>query len=114
MNSYALLERKCDGCADGRLYTVRFYNEPMSVTACYRTLPQYVGACTAHIRGNNCHITAMSMHEGGFERHHQLDLLLRLLENEPELVTATFERHKAAGEVRRTVNIIDRIRFLTR
>jgi hypothetical protein len=54
------------------------------------------------------------MHEGGFERHHQLDLLLRLLENEPELVTATFERHKAAGEVRRTVNIIDRIRFLTR
>lgn len=114
MNSYTLLEKKCSGCVDGRLYTARFYNEPMSVTACYRTLPQYAGACTIHIIGDNCHITAMSMHEGEFERHHQLDLFLRLIENEPQLVTATFERHKAAGEVRRTVNIIDRIRFLTR
>lgn len=115
MKTYSLLEKKCAGCAEGAHYTARFYNEAVDKNTCYRQLPPYAGACLISVSGIRCHITAMSMHDGEFEDKHQLDLFLRLLEEEPQLVTASYERHKPYGvEVKRTIDIVKRILFLTR
>jgi hypothetical protein len=105
------------------MYSARFYSEPVDIHTPFRMLPRYVGSCAVRILGNNAHLTRLVFMgaEGAgvkvghrFENHHHLDLCLRLLEAEPQLETATFERHKGAVEVSRTVRLLDRVRFLTR
>ena len=105
------------------MYSARFYSEPVDVHTPFQLLPRYVGSCAVRILNGNAHLTRMVFMEAEFEgkrfgyrfeNHHHLDLCLRLLEVDPALETATFERHKAAGEIPRTVRIVDRIQFLTR
>jgi hypothetical protein len=105
------------------MYSARFYSNPVEYSTPFNLLPSYVGSCALRILDKNVHITRMVLMEAElngvkvgfrFEKHHQLDLWLRLLEAEPYLETASWERHKAQSEVQRTVRIIDRIKFLTR
>ena len=109
------------------MYSARFYPNPVECNTPFNLLPRYVGSCALRILDKNVHITRMVFMEAElngvkigfrFEKHHQLDLWLRLIEAEPYLETASWERHKEiAGiqsEVLRTVHIIDRIKFLTR
>lgn len=105
------------------MYSARFYHQPVDTSIPFRLLPRYVGSCALRVLDKNVHITRMVFMEAEvngvkvgfrFEKYHQLDLLLRLLEAEPRLETASWERHKADQEVCRTVNIVERIRFLTR
>lgn len=97
------------------MYSARFYGEPVESTLPFNVLPIYDGSCAMRLIGGNCHITRMTFQRGKFEFHHQLDMWLRLIEQEPQIETATWERHKENGAVvERTVKIVDRIRFLTR
>lgn len=112
--SYCILHKECKGCAEGLMYSARFYHERVDTSLPFNVLPKYDGSCALRILGNNCHFTRMVFQRGKFERHHQLDMLLRLIEVEPYVETASFERHKKDSEVVRTVRIIDRIKFLTR
>ena len=105
------------------MYSARFYHDPVDTHIPFNLLPRYVGSCALRIIDKNVHITRMVFMEAElngvkvgfrFEKHHQLDLWLRLLEAEPYLETASWERHKAQSEVQRTVRILDRIKFLTR
>jgi hypothetical protein len=121
--SYCVLHKECHGCHEGLMYSARFYDQPVDPNTPFRLLPSYVGSCALRILDKNVHITRMVFMEAEvngikvgfrFEKHHQLDLLLRLLESESSVETASWERHKADQEICRTVNIIERIRFLTR
>lgn len=113
--TYCILHKECRGCTEGLMYSARFYEGPVELHTPFQLLPRYIGACAITILDNNAHLTKMVfMLDHTFTDKHHLDLCLRLLEAEPTLETATFERHKEAGEVRRKVRIVDRIRFLTR
>ena len=114
MMSYCILHKECKGCAEGLMYSARFYHDPVDTSLPFNVLPIYDGSCAIRILDKNCHITRMVFQRGNFEKHHQLDLWLRLIESEPHVETASWERHKKDSEVVRTVSIIDRINFLTR
>jgi len=115
MKTYCILHKECHGCNDGLMYSARFYGHPVDSSLPFNTLPVYDGSCAMRLIDNNCHITRMVFQRGNFEQHHQLDMFLRLLESEPQVETATWERHKQSGVVvQRTIKIIDRILFLTR
>jgi hypothetical protein len=115
MKTYCILHKECHGCADGLMYSARFYGEPVDASTPFNLLPKYDGSCALRMIGNNCHATRLVFQCGKFENHHHLDLALRILEHEPHIETVTFDRHKASGElVQRTVKLIDRIRFLSR
>lgn len=114
MKTYCILHKECHGCADGLMYSARFYGEPVDASVPFNLLPKYDGSCALRILNGNCHFSRMVFQRGNFEKHHQLDLLLRLLEAEPLVETIAWERHKKDSEVCRTVKIIDRINFLTR
>lgn len=115
MKTYCVLQKECKGCADGLMYSARFYLEPVDASLPFNILPVYAGSCAMRLIGANCHITRMTFQIGNFEGYHQLDMWLRLLEQEPQIETATWERHKQGGVVvERTVKIIDRIKFLAR
>jgi hypothetical protein len=113
--TWCILHKECHGCNEGLMYSARFYAAPVELHTPFELLPFYIGSCAIRILDNNAHLTRMVfMKDYNFEDTHHLDLCLRLLEAEPTLETATFERHKEAGEVRRKVRIVDRIRYLTR
>lgn len=114
MKTYCILHKECKGCSEGLRYTARFFQEPVDMNLPFTVLPAYQGSCNLKILDKNCYITLMEFKAGKFERWHQLDLLLRLLEAEPLTETASWERHKFGNEVPKVVNIIDRINFLTR
>ena len=115
MKTYCILHKECHGCADGLMYSARFYGQAVDANLPFNLLPIYDGSCALRMVGNNCHITRMVFQRGKFENHHHLDLCLRILEHEPHIETATFERHRESGKVtERTVNIVERIKFLTR
>lgn len=114
MMSYCILHKECRGCVEGLMYSARFYHERVDTSLPFNILPVYDGSCAIRIIDKNCHITRMVFQRGNFEKYHQLDLWLRLVESEPYVETASWERHKKDSEVVRTVRIIDRINFLTR
>lgn len=114
MKTYCILHKECRGCQEGLMYSARFYHEPVDSTLPFNVLPVYDGSCAMRLLNGNCHITRMVFQRGNFEKYHQLDMWLRLLEAEPSIETASWERHKKDSEVCRTVKIIDRINFLTR
>ena len=113
--SYCILHKECKGCAEGVMYSARFYSEPVDLHTPFQLLPRYIGSCSLRMLGTTVYISRMMFIEGAkFENKHHLDLCLRLLEAEPSLETASFERHKQDCEIRRTVRIVDRVRFLSR
>jgi hypothetical protein len=114
MKTYCILHKECRGCADGLMYSARFYHDPVDASLPFNVRPVYDGSCSMRLLDGNCHITRMVFQRGKFEKYHQLDMWLRLLEAEPTTETASWERHKKDSEVVRTVRIIDRIKFLTR
>lgn len=112
--TYCILHKECKGCSEGLKYTARFYPEPVDASLPFNQLPSYNGSCNINILNLNGHLTMMEFREGKFEHWHQLDLWLSLLEAEPTIETASWERHKFGAEVPKVVNIIDRIKYLTR
>jgi len=116
MYSTVLLEKLCPGCDKKTLYIARMYEEPINTTLPFNQLPKYLGTCLLTIENpkTHVHVSAMSMPDGEFTDTHYLDISLRILEAEPSLETASWERHKPGGLVQRSIRIVDTIRALTK
>jgi hypothetical protein len=116
MYSTVLLEKRCVGCTLRTLYIARMYEEPINAALPFNQLPKYLGTCLLTIENpkTHVHVSAMSMPNGEFTDPHHLDIWLRILEAEPTLETASWERHKPGGLVQRSIRIVDTIRVLTK
>lgn len=112
MKSTVILERLCNTCGHRALYTARYYIHPIDLSTPFNLLPEYLGVCTLTVVGSNVQFSGL--HSDAFTDQHYLDLLLRALEAEPLLETASWERHKGDVETHRVINIVKRIESLTR
>lgn len=116
MYSTVLLEKLCVGCTLKTLYIARMYAEPVNAALPFNQLPKYLGTCILTVESprTHAHVSALSMPDGEFTDRHYLEIWLRMLESEPTLETASWERHKQGGLVQRSIRIVDTIQALTK